>query len=604
MQWRATIIQMNWISLLKAQQTDFLNRVKKPKTADISLLESQVRGYHSEVMAFTGESLTKILECSRQQAEILAKNPPPIPPEYPEYPDWIIPFPTYFQRQAEDYLVREQIVDRMMTERLGKLVKKVPQDTLENMVLDDEGNLDSQSKFTYLLTHNPKVSIQIHVADGESFNSIKKDKIRWSVSQEDINNHQVLIFLCLFYPANTQLGYKKQTVITGFLPTNQLEFPESKTYLNPSSLLYAGGLNWYLQSLGEKQDDVPITDEKTVVETIQTLPSDHPKKKIIGDWEYWQTLKGHTRGINCLAYAIKTLVVKEVRCKNVKTIPILASGSRGETKLWDLAKGELIETLSEYPWVVSGLVDEVNALAFSTDGQTLVTVGADSTVKIWHTGALDLIDILHKHRGDVRCVAFTPDGKMLATGGHDRKILFWNLRDRQVENTLCLDDTAAHSMVLSQDGRTLITGSYRKIKVWETSSKQNEKNSQDPQPIYTLMGHSHIVSSLAISADAKFLVSGSQDQTIRVWNLATGELVHTLKGHRDSVNAVALSPDAQIIASGSADKTIKLWHLQSGELLGTFTGHTHTVTALSFTDSGEMLVSGSLDKTIKIWQRS
>jgi WD40 repeat protein len=225
-------------------------------------------------------------------------------------------------------------------------------------------------------------------------------------------------------------------------------------------------------------------------------------------------------------------------------------------------------------------------------------------VKIWHTGALDLIDILHKHRGDVRCVAFTPDGKMLATGGHDRKILFWNLRDRQVENTLYLDDTAAHSMVLSQDGRILITGSYRKIKVWETSSAQNQKNSQDTQPIYTLMGHSHIVSSLAISADAKFLVSGSQDQTIRVWNLATGELVHTLKGHRDTVNTVALSPDEQIIASGSADKTIKLWHLQSGELLGTFTGHTHTVTALSFTDSGEMLVSGSLDKTIKIWQRS
>jgi ribonucleotide reductase beta subunit family protein with ferritin-like domain len=48
------------------------------------------------------------------EAEILAKNPPPIPPEYPEYPDWIIPFPTYFQRQAEDYLVREQIVDWMI----------------------------------------------------------------------------------------------------------------------------------------------------------------------------------------------------------------------------------------------------------------------------------------------------------------------------------------------------------------------------------------------------------------------------------------------------------------------------------------------------------
>ena len=604
MQWCATIMQMNWISLLKAQQTDFLNRVKKPKTADLSLLESRVKGYHSEVMAFAGDSLTKILECSRQQAEILAKNPPPIPPEYPEYPDWIIPFPTYFQRQAEDYLVREQIVDWMITERLGKLVRKVPQDTLENMGLDDEGNLRGESKFTYLLANNPKVSIQIHVADGESFNGIKKDKIRWSVSQEDINNHQVLVFLCLFYPGNTQLGYHKQTVITGFLPTNQLDFSSAKTYVTPSSLLYAGGLNWYLQSLGGTQDDVLITDEKMMVETIQTLPPEHPKKKIIGDWECWQTLKGHTKGINCLAYAIKTLVVQDAGSKNVKTIPILASGSRGETKLWDLSKGELIETLSEYPWVISTNVDEVNSLAFSTDGQTLVSVGADSTVKIWHTGALDLIDILHKHHGDVRCVAFTPDGKMLATGGHDRQILFWNLRDRQVENTLSLDDTAAHSMVLSQDGKILITGSYRKIKVWETSSTLNQKNLSDTQPIYTLMGHSHIVSSLAMSADAKFLVSGSQDQTIRVWNLATGELVHTLKGHRDSVNTVALSPDEQIIASGSADKTIKLWHLQSGELLGTFAGHANTVTALSFTASGEMLVSGSLDKTIKIWQRS
>ncbi|MBK1985980.1 WD40 repeat domain-containing protein [Sphaerospermopsis aphanizomenoides BCCUSP55] len=597
-------MQMDWISLLKAQQTDFLQRVKKPKTADLSLLEGQVKGCHSEIMAFWGEPLATILECSRQQAEILAKNPPPIPPEYPEPPDWTIPFPRYFQSQAEDYLVREQIVDRVITERLGKLVKKAHHDTLENMVLDDEGNLRSESKFTYWLTNNPKISIQIHVADGESFNGIKKDKIRWSVTQEDVKNHQVLIFLCLFYPGTTKLGYEKQTIITGFLPTNQLEFPEAKINLTPSSLLYAGGLTWYLESLTSKQDDLNLADEATIVETIQTLPSEHPQKNIIGDWECWQTLKGHTRGINCLAYTVKNLKVKAAGCKYNKTVPILASGSRGETKLWDLSKGELIETLSEYQWSVSGKVDEINSLALSADGQTLVSVGADSTIKIWHTGALDLIDILHKHNGSVRCVAFTPDGKTVATGGDDRRILFWNLRDRQVENTLSLDDTAAHSMVISRDGKILITGSYRKIKVWQLTSDFNKKNQQEIKPIHTLMGHTHIVNSLAMSADGEFLISGSQDKTIRVWNLVNGQLVHTLKSHRDGIYAVALSPNKQIIASGSADKTIKLWHLETGELLGTFTGHAKTVTALAFTNSGEMLVSGSLDKTIKIWQRS
>jgi WD40 repeat protein len=588
-------MQMDWISLLKAQQTDFLQRVKKPKTHDLSLLESQVKGCHTEIMAFWGEPLAKLLELSRQQAEVLAKNPPPTPPEYPEPPDWTIPFPKYFQQQAQDYLLREQIVDRIITERLGKLVKKIPQDPLQNMTLDDEGNLSGESKFPYVLKENPQLSIQVYVADGESFNGIKKDKIKWSVTPEDLRNHQVLIFLCLFYPYTGKLGYEKQSIITGFLPTNLIELTDPKIYITPSNLLYGGGLSWYLESLIGKKDALPVINER-MIETIQTLSSEHCLKSIVGDWECWQTLQGHTRGINCLAFSY--------RCNNGHSFPILASGSRGETKLWDLSKGELIDTLSEYPWVISELVDEVNSLAFSSDGQTLVSCGADSTIKLWHVGALDLIDILHKHNGMVRCAAFTPDGRMLATGGDDRKILFWDLMQRQVAIALSLDDTAAHSLVLSRDGETLVTGSYRKIKVWRTSTQTGVNSLKDAQPLHTLMGHSHIVGSLAISADGKLLVSGSWDQTIKIWQLETGQILHTLKGHRDRVYAIALTPDGQIIASGSADKTIKLWHVQTGELLGTFTGHGNIVTALAFTASGEMLVSGSLDKTIKIWQRS
>ncbi|BAY13633.1 WD40 repeat domain-containing protein [Calothrix sp. NIES-2098] len=597
-------MQMDWISLLKAQQADFLQRVKKLKTHDLSLMKSQIKGCHSEIMTFWGEPLAKLMELSCQQAEILAKNPPPTPPEYPEPPDWTIPFDQHFQQQAQDYILREQIVDRVIVERLSKLVKKVPQDTVKNMVLDDEGNLRSHSKFSYVLTANQKLSILVYAADGESFNGIKKNKIKWSVTQEDLQKHQVLIFLALFYPEHSKLGYEKKVAIAGFLPSEQVEFTEQKISLTPSNLLYAGGLSWYLESLGNNKDMVLVVDGRAIAETVVTVPPEHPLKKIVGDWEYWQTLKGHTRGINCLAYSARTHTTNIDRCSLSTRPPILASGSLGETKLWDLTRGELIDTLSESPWVVSGLVDEVNSLAFSSDGQTLASVGADSTIKIWHVGALDLIDILHKHNGVVRCVAFTPDGRMLATGGDDRKILFWDLMKRQVAIALSLDDTAAHSMVLSQDGQTLVTGSYRKIKVWCTSHLGGVTDLKDVQPLYTLNGHSHIVRSLAISADAKLLVSGSRDQTIKVWHLETGELIRTLKGHQDEVCTITLSPDEQIIASGSADKTIKLWHLATGEVLGTFTGHTDTVTAVAFTTSGEMLVSGSLDKTIKIWQRS
>lgn len=587
-------MDINSISLLKSQQADFIKRIKKPKTYEITLLESNITGCHREYMPFWGEILTQMLENARFQAEILARNPPPTPSEYPENSDWAIPFVTYFQQQAEDYLLRELIVEEIVKGCLGKLVKKIPQDAIKNMTLDDEGNLRGQSKFSFLLTNNSEVKIQVCVADSESFNSIKKDKVRWTITQEDFNNYQILLFVCLFYPSSSQRGYEKEAVIAGFLPTNQIEFNGLQTDITPSKLLYAGGLAWYLDCLNNQQHLADSIDNIKDANIIPSIPAKHPLQKIIGKWQCSHTLKGHIKGINCLALIAKNKDISQ---------SLIASGSRGEIKLWDLNQGDLIATLSEYPWVRSGIVDEVNDLAFSPDGQTLVSAGADSTIKMWHLGAKELIDIMHKHNGMVRCVAFMPDGSIFATSGDDRKIYFWDIINREVKMTLSLDDTVAHSFIFSQNGKTLVTGSYRKIKVWRIAAKK-EISCLDVKLQHCLIGHSHIISSLALSKDAKILVSASRDKTIKIWNLKTGELLNTLKGHKDGVYAVALSKDEQIIASGSADKTIKLWHLETGELLNTFTGHHDTVTALAFANKGNTLVSGSLDKTIKIWHRS
>lgn len=585
-------MDVNSINLLKAQQADFLERIKKTKTYEIALLESNVKGCHREYMPFWGELLATLLDNARLQAEIIARNPPPIPFEYPEDSEWAIPFVTYFQNQAEDYLLREFIIDEVMKGCLGKLANKIPQDAVDSMELDDEGNLRGESKFSFSLANNPQVKIRVCVSDSESFNSIKKDKARWTVTQEDLNNHQVLFFICLFFPGSTQRGYEKEALISGFLPTNQLEFNGSQIQVKPSQFMYSGGLSWYLKLL-KNQQNLPTKADDIKEAKIISISQNHPLENIIGEWQCSHTLAGHIKGVNCIALKPQN--------KN-SSQSLIASGSRGEIKLWDLKTGDLIATLSEYPWVRTVIVDEINDLAFSPDGQTLASGGADSTIKMWHLGAKDLIDIMHKHNGMVRCVGFTPDGRMLATGGDDRKIQFWDMTERQVIMTLSLEDTAAHSLIFSKDAKTLVTGSYRKIKVWNISTKE-ELSCVDVELQHSLMGHSHIVSSLAVSENKKILVSGSKDKTIKIWHLKTGELISTLKGHKDGVCAVALSKDEQIIASGSADKTIKLWHLETGELLSTFIGHKDTVTALAFSDKGNLLISGSLDKTVKIWQR-
>jgi WD40 repeat protein len=89
------------------------------------------------------------------------------------------------------------------------------------------------------------------------------------------------------------------------------------------------------------------------------------------------------------------------------------------------------------------------------------------------------------------------------------------------------------------------------------------------QSLKTLSGHTHPVSSVALSPDGRLLASGSFDQTVRLWEVNTGQNLKTLSGHTNWVWSVAFSPDGRLLASGSADATIKLWDVQTGECLKT-----------------------------------
>ncbi|WPJ60368.1 hypothetical protein SMAC4_13252 [Sordaria macrospora] len=119
--------------------------------------------------------------------------------------------------------------------------------------------------------------------------------------------------------------------------------------------------------------------------------------------------------------------------------------------------------------------------------------------------------------------------------------------------------------------------------------------------LQTLEGHRGNVSSVAFSPDGQRLASGSEDETIKIWDPASGSCLQTLEGHRSSVGSVAFSPDGQWLASGSWDETIKIWDPASGSCLQTLEGHRSYVRSVAFSPDGQRLASGSDDETIKIW---
>ncbi|OZY87545.1 hypothetical protein CBP51_11410 [Cellvibrio mixtus] len=154
----------------------------------------------------------------------------------------------------------------------------------------------------------------------------------------------------------------------------------------------------------------------------------------------------------------------------------------------------------------------------------------------------------------------------------------------------------ANTCALSADGRYLVSGSGdASLRLWELSSGECVRE---------FIGHSSGVTSCALSADGRYLVSGSGDKSLRLWNLGNGECEREYIGHEGGVTSCALSADGRYLVSGSNDNSLRLWELSSGECVREFIGHNGGVTSCALSADGCYLVSGSEDASLRLWELS
>jgi WD40 repeat protein len=278
-----------------------------------------------------------------------------------------------------------------------------------------------------------------------------------------------------------------------------------------------------------------------------------------------QALGSHTTTITSLAISLDGTRV--------------ASGDYSTSvRLWDTARGTSERLLSES-------VGPPMDLAFSWDGNKLLSTGRDGTIHLWDLLSGQPSRVLVKLQTEATALAASPAGPLAVFAGQDGRLHLWDLM-KEKESSIYGEQRRAgyQPIVISSDGQRIFAAREdRGVDVWDTGSGKL---------LHTLVPSEYAVTSLSSRGD--LLVAGTRDGIIQLWKVSTGESLVRLSGHKNPVRGVALSPDARSVVSVGQDQTLRLWNVQSGAELDrtNFSSSGDMPTAVVFEPTGRSFLVG------------
>jgi WD40 repeat protein len=271
---------------------------------------------------------------------------------------------------------------------------------------------------------------------------------------------------------------------------------------------------------------------------------------------------------------------------------IVTGKANGEIKVWDGNSFVELYTIGQYKNAYiygesdTDNYDEIYALDISTKGNYIVAAFGN-TIKLWNirTGILRMeigVDNLYYN------IATDENEDFIVGAEYYGYIKVWHIETGRERFSF---EKYGKGFAIYPHNNWVIAGtSNNEVVVWNISTGERE---------WMLTGHTGEITACAVSPNGDYIVSGSEDATVRVWNIRSRQ-GFALTGHTGEITACAVSPNGDYIVSGSKDTTLRVWNIRSRQEL-VLTGHTGEIIACAVSPNGDYIISGSEDRTLRVW---
>ncbi|GAB5587157.1 hypothetical protein Unana1_02057 [Umbelopsis nana] len=267
----------------------------------------------------------------------------------------------------------------------------------------------------------------------------------------------------------------------------------------------------------------------------------------------------------------------------------LASVSKDQTcVVWNMTTFVVTATLT-------GHSDGITYCAWSPDDTMLLTCGSDNVVRLWDplTGAL--IGAFKKHTDQVTSCAWLPDGKHFITGAMDKCLYLWDTTGNVLYTWPA---QRIMDMAISKDGTRMVTITYEKnIGIYDLINLK---------PFYSWeLSEEHSITSISLSDDGRYALVNVSSEELHLWDLDTRTLLNKYQGQKQKDNVIRSTfggYNQAFVLSGSEDNHVYVWNRKHGTLLQVLEGHTAMVNSVSWSPTNpNLFASASDDKTVRIW---